>query len=382
MENQTTVSEDKREDRTLSLFKESMQNILNAFPLPTALLDQYDKVVTVNINFLKLFVFPNGDHLLGKKPNEIFNCSYAIDTVRNNQVADRCQTCGTNLSTDGNKVICEKFTEKCNLAYVNENGELDKEHNLKVTTSPFTFNGEQFYLFSITDISNDVRRRLLERIFFHDVLNLAGNIIGIMDVINLVGKDDKESAELFELLRSTSQDLFNEIKYQRDLSAAENNELKPIFKPTSSLGILHSTKNDIVNSYVAVNREVLITSSSSDHELLTDGVLLRRVLLNMLKNALEATETGGKVVMGCEPIDQDSVRFWVHNDTSIPNDIQIQIFNQTTSTKGNNRGLGTSSMRLVGEKYLKGKVNFTSSEDAGTHFMIDLPLQHGKEAIM
>jgi len=381
MENQLSVSEiksveDKREGNTLFLFKESMQIILDAFPQPTALLDQYEKVVSVNINFLKLFVYPTGDHLLGKKPEEIFNCIHAIDTIRNNHFADHCQNCDANLSLNGNKVTCQKFNEKCNLTFVDENGDIDDGHNLKVTTSPFIFNGEQFYLFSITDISNDERRRLLERIFFHDILNMAGNIIGIMDVINLIGKDDKESAELFESLRSTSQDLFNEIKYQRDLSAAENNELKPVFRPTSSLEILHLTKNEIINSYVADNREVLISSSSSDHELLTDGVLLRRVLLNMLKNALEATESGGKVVMGCEPLNLDSVRFWVHNDTSIPNEIQIQIFNKTTSTKGYNRGLGTSSMRLVGEKYLKGKVNFISSEDSGTHFMIDLPLQH------
>ena len=93
----------------------------------------------------------------------------------------------------------------------------------------------------------------------------------------------------------------------------------------------------------------------------------------MVKNALESTISGGKVVLGCEPIKDESFRFWIHNDAVIPKEIQTRLFYKATSTKSSERGLGTISMRLVGEKYLKGKVNFNSSENDGTLFMIDLP---------
>jgi len=36
-------------------------------------------------------------------------------------------------------------------------------------------------------------------------------------------------------------DLIREIKYQRDLASAVNNELTPVFSTTSSLEILYST---------------------------------------------------------------------------------------------------------------------------------------------
>lgn len=354
---------------------DSIQKILDAFPLPTALLDLDEKIITININFLKLFSYTSADHIIGKKPEEIFNCIYANGTIYDRQIADHCRNCGENLSLIGRKVTCKKFTENCNLTFADENGHIDDLHNMKVTTSPFTIDGEKFYLFSITDISNDVRRRLLEKIFFHDALNKAGNIIGILDILKLIGNDGEASDGLYESLKNTSEDLINEIKYQRDLSAAENNEITPIFFPTSSLGILHTTKSEIANSDVAHKREILISSSAIDHKINTDGILLRRVLLNMVKNALEATQSGGKVILGCEPLNTESFRFWVHNDTSIPKEIQIKLFNKSTSTKGYNRGLGTFSMRLFGEKYLKGKVNFISSEATGTHFMIDLPLK-------
>jgi len=358
----------------MAMISDSMQKIMDAFPQPTALLDPEKKMITVNTNFLKLFSYPSGDHLIGKKPEEIFNCIYAIDTFYDNRIASQCRKCGENLNMKDSEVSCNRFSDRCHLTFVYETGHFDDLHNMKVTTSPFTLEGEQFYLFSITDISNDVRRRLVERIFFHDVLNKAGNILGILDVLNLVGNDDERSGGLYESLKNTSQDLINEIKYQRDLSAAENNELVPVLYPTSSLKILHSTRNEIINSDFAYKREILIASSSVDEEVLTDGVLLRRVLINMLKNALEATKAGEKVILGCQPLNDENFRFWVHNDSPIPQEIQSQLFNKSTSTKSSDRGLGTFSMRLVGEKYLKGKVNFTSSEEEGTLFMIDLPM--------
>ncbi len=357
------------------LISGSIQQILDAFPHPTALLNPEERVISVNINFLKLFSFKNSDQLTGKQPVEMFRCISAVDTIHDQSNADKCHKCGVNLNLKENKATSQRFTERCNLTFADETGHLDDLHNMKVTTSPFTLDGEQYYLFSITDISNEVRRRLLDKIFFHDVLNKAGNIAGILDILNLIGNDDKRSDELYQTLKSTSNDLISEIKYQRDLSSAENNELIPVFLPNSSLEILYSTRKEMVNSTIAHEREITIFAFSPDQKIVTDDLLLRRVLINMLKNALEATDRGGKVILGCEQVDHEYFRFWVHNEPPVPLEIQERLFNKAISTKGANRGLGTFSIKLIGEKYLKGKVNFISSADTGTYFMIDLPIE-------
>ncbi|MPN46151.1 hypothetical protein SDC9_193734 [bioreactor metagenome] len=62
----------------------------------------------------------------------------------------------------------------------------------------------------------------------------------------------------------------------------------------------------------------------------------------------------------------------------MPPDSQLQIFNRSFSTKGDGRGLGTYSIRLLGEKYLKGHVGFTSNKNDGTTFFIRLPKEHGE----
>jgi sensor histidine kinase regulating citrate/malate metabolism len=48
------------------------------------------------------------------------------------------------------------------------------------------------------------------------------------------------------------------------------------------------------------------------------------------------------------------------------------MFKRSFTTKGIGRGLGTYSMKLLGEKYLKGKVGFESSKQNGTTFYIEI----------
>ncbi|NMC40146.1 MAG: ATP-binding protein, partial [Bacteroidales bacterium] len=71
---------------------------------------------------------------------------------------------------------------------------------------------------------------------------------------------------------------------------------------------------------------------------------------------------------------EDTIIFMVHNPGYIPRDIQLQIFKRSFSTKDPSRGLGTYSVKLLTEHYLKGKVSFCSDPVNGTIFSITLPL--------
>jgi signal transduction histidine kinase len=116
-----------------------------------------------------------------------------------------------------------------------------------------------------------------------------------------------------------------------------------------------------------------LCSECPDFALKTDGALLKRILLNMAKNAAEATPEHGSITInyGHKP---GIAVFSVHNNGMIPNHIRLQIFQRSFSTKGDGRGMGTYSMKLFGENYLRGRVYFISDEKAGTVFTIELPV--------
>jgi sensor histidine kinase regulating citrate/malate metabolism len=52
----------------------------------------------------------------------------------------------------------------------------------------------------------------------------------------------------------------------------------------------------------------------------------------------------------------------------------MQIFQRSFSTKGVNRGIGTYSIKLFTERYLRGKAWFTTDKLNGTNFYVKYPI--------
>lgn len=111
-----------------------------------------------------------------------------------------------------------------------------------------------------------------------------------------------------------------------------------------------------------------------------DGVKLRMVLSNLIKNALEVTKEGEKVwvrVLGKKQTNADWIRIEVANDgPMIPQEELESIFEFGTSTKGESRGIGLALSQKIVESH-KGKLEVSSEEVNGerkTVFSICLPL--------
>jgi signal transduction histidine kinase len=186
-------------------------------------------------------------------------------------------------------------------------------------------------------------------------------------------EDMDEIHEFAPLLANQSEQLVAAIEAQRDMLAAERGELEVAPLPVGSLTVVQGAIDLYRTHPVAEDKVIRKDPDSVRRVLVTGKVLLQRTLGNMLKNALEASVPGQEVTIGCLDTDQ-GVRFHVHNPTVIPDEVQAQIFRRSYSTKGEGRGLGTYSMKLLGEKHLSGRVGFRSEPGAGTTFWIDLPL--------
>ncbi len=117
---------------------------------------------------------------------------------------------------------------------------------------------------------------------------------------------------------------------------------------------------------------MVVEENSEAFTFTSDPRLVRRILINMLKNAVEAARDGDTVTAGALA-GPDRVSFHVSGPGFMPRDVQLQVFNRSFSTRGADRGLGTYSMKLLAERYLGGSVSFTTSEEAGTTFTVALP---------
>ncbi|MCL2141346.1 MAG: HAMP domain-containing histidine kinase [Methanimicrococcus sp.] len=210
--------------------------------------------------------------------------------------------------------------------------------------------------------------------FLHDILNTAGGLAGFLEMI--VEYDDpvkmkKYAVNSLELCQS----LIEEIQYNRQLLLAENNILNLMISETPTKDILQLTILKLKRHSVSRGRTIEIEEDAGI-TIRTDKVLISRILVNMVKNAVEATIEGGNVQIGSNLI-EDKIRFWVHNDSFIPEEIQERMFQKSFSTKAQNRGVGILSILLLADN-LNAEVQFESTKEKGTLFFIDLPLNEVK----
>jgi sensor histidine kinase regulating citrate/malate metabolism len=166
--------------------------------------------------------------------------------------------------------------------------------------------------------------------------------------------------------------MIDEIQAQRQIIAAERGDLEPVLSVTTAKTLLNDVTDLFSKHEIIKGKKLHVQENLDDVALYTDPVILRRILGNMVKNALEASSIKATVSLSFQGKD-NIIRFSVHNSTWIEREVQLQLFKRSFSTKGSGRGIGTYSMKLLGEKYLKGKVWFQSSPEKGTTFFIAIP---------
>jgi hypothetical protein len=333
-----------------------------------AVIDKNRQIVYANDDFLSLLGINSLDPILGKRPGEVISCIHAADETSGCGTSLSCAYCGA-----VNAIIESQKTGKKSMKETRITSEVDgtlKSWDLNIISTPVSISGNLFYVLVLQDISDEKRRSALERIFFHDLLNSAGGLNGLLTILK-DGTNPIEARELINLSEEASRDIIEEILLQRQIRAAENGELEIKIELTNSIELLDSAIGKIGFHEAGKDRSIIKDKNSANVDFETDKILFQRVIINLLKNALEATEVTGTVLAGIEN-NEDKVAFWVKNDQVMQEDVQKQLFQRSFSTKGSGRGIGTYSIRLITENYLKGKVSFISNETEGTVFSIEL----------
>jgi K+-sensing histidine kinase KdpD len=362
-------SEEIEIDNKLLTNESSLLDMLASVSGITAILNENRQIVYANEELLKLLGIESLSEILGSRPGEAVGCIHAGDMAFGCGTSEACSVCGAvNAIIESQKTGQKSVRETRITSEADDNA---KSWDLKVTSSPIMIRNRRFYVFTLQDISNEKRRQNLERIFFHDILNSAGSLNGMLSLLR-EGAEPEDVKEIIEMSEEASRELVEEIMLQRQIRAAENGDLPVKIEKVKPIEMLKSAVARISRNDVAKDRRILIIDHSSDYEINTDRTLLQRVLLNMLKNALEATQAGGTIYAEVENL-PESVRFRVKNDSVMLKDVKLQMFQRSFTTKGKGRGIGTYSIKLLTENYLNGKVGFSSSESEGTVFYTDLP---------
>ena len=352
------------------------QTFIEAMPDVAIVVNNKRRVIYVNRELLDLLGMSEITDGIGLKPGELFKCGNLNDFTERCGTTKACGYCGLSNSIlqalrTGKPAL---FESRISSRVINGGQAFDVE----VKTSPIAVNEQTFYIVSIKDISDNKRRLILEKHFFHDILNTASGLHGIILAME-ENEGSEEMREIIDYAKKAGGELVDEILAHRILLSAENNDLKMVVARCNSLQVLQDVSAYLSYHKIASAKRIFIDPFSHNVPFDTDPVILKRVLINVVKNALEACKEGDTIQMGSR-IGNKSVRFWVNNPGVMPADVQNQLFQRSFSTKGSGRGIGTYSIKLLTSNYLRGEVTFDSNQDEGTTFFINIPLSPPRKA--
>jgi len=285
----------------LSLNKISyLNNIFCSLSYIFCILDPNRQIVFSNDILLKRLGLESTQQVLGKRFGEAINCRYSSDEEGGCGTSEHCRYCGSTNIILKSQETGLKASGESRIRIIN-NG-VENFLDVEVTATPFVHENINYTIFSLIDISDRKRRAIIEKIFYHDVMNVAGGLRGFFDIFNLLNEEDRK--KYIQMGASLSQQIIEEISAQRQLAQAEHHELEIHSQSIESLTFIQQIANDLQFLDVAKGKNIVVDKDSFNVSFESDPVLLRRVLNNMVKNALEASTAGQTVTLAVNKTDQ------------------------------------------------------------------------------
>jgi two-component system OmpR family sensor kinase len=193
-------------------------------------------------------------------------------------------------------------------------------------------------------------------------------------------RSPEEYRETLSILRDESQRLARIIEDLFTLTRADAGEY-PLSPQDMYLDELASDVLRRTRSLASAKSIAVSSSITAELPIRADEALLRRMLLNLLDNAIKYTPEGGKISLDCRKEENDLAISVTDTGEGIPTELQPSIFERFfRADKARSRsegdqggaGLGLSIARWIAEAH-HGKLELTRSDSTGSTFTVKLP---------
>lgn len=309
---------------------------------------------------------PSGADPVGRTLGEILGCRHA-GSGQGCGAAAACETCGWFSAAAA--CLQERAPDACEVRILSRTGEA---YEFSVTMRVMR-NGDAGPqgMCALRDLFRQKRLRVLERIFFHDVTNLAAGIRGLCEVMSDTPSDS--DPEVLSLLRGSAEKMVDEIQRLRVLRMAENGDLAA--SPSAFLAgdLLRAVVAHFADETAARRLEVIVDDRLGAAAVVSDRDFLQVVLCDLFQNAVEASRRGDRVELFCGAGEEGGVVFRVLNPAVLTDDVRAHLFERSFTTRGPGKGVGAYRAKLLGERFLGGTVSWRSQAPEGTAVSVALP---------
>jgi signal transduction histidine kinase len=205
----------------------------------------------------------------------------------------------------------------------------------------------------------------------HDIRNPLQAITSDMYIISEEAKamaDSENKEAIMESIESVNQNLGYINKIVSDLQDYTR-PLKPNLQDANLSELIEGT---LLTINVPKGIEVTTNVNSNAKPIRTDIAYMRRILTNLMTNAVQAMQEEGKLLIQAAKKKDVIVITVEDTGVGIPEDVKTKMFTPLFTTKSKGQGLGLAVVKRLVEA-LKGTIVFDSVAGKGTKFIVELP---------
>ena len=236
------------------------------------------------------------------------------------------------------------------------------------------------------DAANRAKTEFLQRMS-HDIRTPINGICGMVDIADHYADDVEKQSEYREKVKSASHLLLEMLNDVLDMSKLESGEVMLEEIPLKLISILEEVLVVIGQMAAEQNIRIIWEEKEIIHwNLIGSPIHVKRILMNILSNAVKYNKENGDIYISCREIVSDQPEMttieFTCRDTGIgmAEAFQKQIFEPFAQEHTGSRtrfagtGLGMPITKKLVEK-MGGTIAFESEEGAGTTFVIRIPFK-------
>ena len=236
------------------------------------------------------------------------------------------------------------------------------------------------------EAANEAKTEFLQRMS-HDIRTPINGICGMINVADYYADNMEKQTECRAKIKEASHLLLELINEVLDMSKMESDEVVLEEIPFNLNSIFEEILGVIEHMAAEQNIRIIWEEKEVTHwNLIGSPVHVKRILMNILSNAVKYNKENGYVYIGCREIPSKQTAMttleFVCRDTGIgmTEAFQKRIFepfaqeHAGSRTKFAGTGLGMPITKKLVEK-MGGTISFESKEGTGTTFVIRIPFQ-------
>ncbi|MDD6303115.1 MAG: ATP-binding protein [Lachnospiraceae bacterium] len=233
--------------------------------------------------------------------------------------------------------------------------------------------------------ANLAKTEFLQRMS-HDIRTPINGIRGMVEIAGHYKDDPVKQQECLGKIWDASGLLLELVNEVLDMGKLESGEIVLESRPFHVLHLVEDITAVVEKQAVERGIEIISEVPSVQHPYLIGSPLhIKRLLMNIVSNAVKYNKENGKVMLGCHEISCTDDTAWIEvtcSDTGIgmSKEFQEHLFEPFTQESHdarstyNGTGLGMAIVKNLLDK-MGGTIDFSSEKDVGTTYRITIPFR-------